>query len=174
MINIQSYATAPCRCWRRSCWSLAAAGCGQNDPATLIASAKSYLAKSDYKAAIIELKSALQKAPRQSRSEIPACQVPARQPATLQAAETEVRKAIESRLRAGRSRIRCWRGRCCSQGQSKKLITELGTRKLGSAQARADLGTTLAIAQLSLGDTQERANGDRCSACAKPERRARA
>jgi hypothetical protein len=42
---------------------LALAACGKGDPSALIASAKSYLAKGDYPASIIQLKSALQEAP---------------------------------------------------------------------------------------------------------------
>ena len=43
--------------------AMSTAGCARNDPASFIASANSYIAKSDYKAAIIELNNALQKAP---------------------------------------------------------------------------------------------------------------
>ena len=39
------------------------AACSKNDPATFITSAKGYLDKSDYKSAVIQLKSALQVAP---------------------------------------------------------------------------------------------------------------
>ena len=39
------------------------AGCGQEQPAALVASAKDYLAKKDGRAAVIQLKSALQKEP---------------------------------------------------------------------------------------------------------------
>ena len=42
---------------------LALVGCSKEDPSALIASAKSYFAKSDYNAGIIQLKSALQVAP---------------------------------------------------------------------------------------------------------------
>ena len=44
-------------------------GCARRDAATYIASANSYIAKSDYKAAIIELKNALQQAPGNGRRE---------------------------------------------------------------------------------------------------------
>ena len=62
--------------WRRRAqrsiraWSAALAfgalllgGCGEDQPAALLASAKSYLAKNDQSAAVIQLKSALQKQP---------------------------------------------------------------------------------------------------------------
>ena len=42
---------------------LALAGCGPQNPDGLVASAKGYIAKSDEKAAIVQLKSALQKDP---------------------------------------------------------------------------------------------------------------
>src|SRR4051812_25009275 len=39
------------------------AGCAKDDPSTYIASAKSYMAKRDYKAAVVEAKNALQRQP---------------------------------------------------------------------------------------------------------------
>ena len=48
----------------------ALAGCGKNDPSAFIASAKSYMAKSDYKAATIQLKSALQEAPDNAEARV--------------------------------------------------------------------------------------------------------
>ena len=70
------------------------AGCARNDAASYIASANSYIAKSDYKAAIIELKNALQKAPDNGEARLLLAKAlfatgdPAR-------AETEVRKPLE-------------------------------------------------------------------------------
>ena len=47
---------------------LAAAACGSNDSASLIASAKDYIAKRDYNASIIQLKNALQKEPENAEA----------------------------------------------------------------------------------------------------------
>ena len=68
--------------------------CGRNDPSSFIASAKSYLAKSEYKAAIVQLKNAIEGAPNDGEARFLLAN------ALLEVgdpvgAETEARKAID-------------------------------------------------------------------------------
>jgi Flp pilus assembly protein TadD len=72
----------------------ALAACGRSDPASLIASARNYLAKGDAPAAIIELKNALQTAPENPDARF----LLARSlldTGDVAGAETEARKAIQ-------------------------------------------------------------------------------
>ena len=48
--------------------SLLLAACGRDDPASLVASAKGYIAKRDFNASIIQLKNALQKEPENTEA----------------------------------------------------------------------------------------------------------
>ena len=70
------------------------AACSRNDPAAFVASAKSYIEKSDYKAAVIQLKNAIEKAPDdgEARFLLAKTLLDTGDPV---GAETEVRKAID-------------------------------------------------------------------------------
>ena len=70
----------------------ALAGCGK-DAASFVASAKSYIAKSDYKAAVIELKNAIQKAPENAEARYLLASA-LLESGDSAGAEAEVRKAI--------------------------------------------------------------------------------
>ena len=48
--------------------AISLAGCGHNDPAALVASAKNYIAKGDFNASVIQLKNALQKDPKNAEA----------------------------------------------------------------------------------------------------------
>src|SRR5689334_20192813 len=68
-------------------------GCGGSDPASFIASAKSYIARHEYRSAIIELKNALQKNPDNAEARYLLARALFDNGESI-AAETEVRKAI--------------------------------------------------------------------------------
>ncbi len=74
--------------------ALAVAACSSNDPATFLSSAKSYIAKSDYKAAIVQLKNAAEGAPAnpEVRFLLAKSLLETQDPV---GAETEVRKALD-------------------------------------------------------------------------------
>ena len=129
------------------------AACGKNDAPALVASAKSYIAKSDYKAATIQLKSALQVAPEsaETRYLLGKSLLETGEPG---AAETEIRKAIELKYSPDETYPLLARA-LLAQGNYAKLIADPGAQKLGSAQARADLGTSVATAYLALGDAKK-------------------
>jgi cellulose synthase operon protein C len=128
------------------------AGCGKSDPASFIASAKGYLEKSDYKAAVIQLKTALQSSPDspEARFLLAKALLKGGDPV---AAETEVRKAIDLRYPADDA-YPLLAQTLLAQGEFKKLVTDLGSVRLTDKQAQADIGTAMATADLSLGDTK--------------------
>lgn len=133
--------------------SIAVAACGRGDPASFIASARSYMAKSDYGAAIIELKNALKDAPDnpEARFLLAKALLESGNPG---AAETEVRKALELRYSQDDA-YPVLAQALFQQGEFKKAITELANRQIKDPQARADVLTVLGLAHLRLGQTKE-------------------
>src|ERR1700704_2882254 len=73
---------------------LLAAACSRNDPASFLSSAQSYMQKADYKAAIVQLKNAIQGAPEngEARHLLAKALLETGDPV---GAETEVRKALD-------------------------------------------------------------------------------
>lgn len=129
---------------------IAAAGCSRNDPATYVASAKSFTAKGDYKSAIIQLKNAIQAEPNdgESRFLLAKALLDALDPV---GAETEVRKAIDLKYDPEAAYPLLARA-LLAQTKFEALVKELGATKLGTTQGRADLGTSLALANAALGN----------------------
>jgi len=132
------------------CTALALAACGASDPAGLVASAKKYLAESNPKSAIIQLKSALQKEPDNAEARFLLAQalLDAGDPVN---AETEARKALELRY-PDDAVVPLIARAMVLRDQPRTLVNEFGARKLGTPAARADLAASLALAQLRLGD----------------------
>ena len=128
-------------------------GCGRSDPSALIASAKSYMAKADYKSGIIQLKTALQQAPdnAEARFLLGESLLASGDPA---AAETEIRKALDLNYPADDAYPLLARV-LLGEGQFQKVVSELGERKLDGANSRGDLGTSVAIAYMALGETKK-------------------
>ena len=122
-----------------SCFAVAlgARAC-RNDPASYVASAKAYLAKSDYKAAIIELKNALQKAPDNGEARYLLAKSLL---ATGDPCRRGDRGAQGDRCSSTRPTrpIRCSRRRWLRQGEFKKLVAELGDRKLDAPRRAPEL-----------------------------------
>jgi putative PEP-CTERM system TPR-repeat lipoprotein len=125
---------------------LVLAGCGGTDPAQSVASAKDYLAKQDYKAAIIHLKDTLQQAPDHAEARMLLGRA-LLESGDASGAETELRKALDREQ--PRDQVVPLLARAMyDQGQSDKLLRELGTELLTDATAKADLTTTLGMAEL--------------------------
>lgn len=125
-------------------------GCGKQDADSLIASAKSYLARNEYDAGVIQLKSALQIAPDNGEARVLYAKalLDTGRPA---AAETEIRKAIDLKYPAEQTYPLLARA-LVDQGSYAKAVDELGERKLGDPKAQAGLQTELATAYVALGD----------------------
>jgi putative PEP-CTERM system TPR-repeat lipoprotein len=132
-------------------------GCGSKDAASYVQSAKSYLAKSDYKAAIIEVKNALQKEPGNGEARLLLGE------ALLESgdpvgAETELRKAIDGG--ASIDRVDPLLARTLiAQGQFAKVVNEFGGTKLGDQNARIALAIELAVADAGAGNTAKARSG---------------
>ncbi len=133
--------------------ALGLAGCGKDNPTALVASAKSYLAKNEYEAGIIQLKSALQIAPDNAEARIlyGKALLDTGRPA---AAETEIRKAIELKYPADETYPLLARA-MVDQNAYAKVVAELADRKLGDPKAQAGLQTQVASAYLALGERRE-------------------
>ena len=118
----------------------AVAACGSNDPSTFLASAKSYIAKSEYKAAIVQLKNAAEGAPThpEVRFLLAKALLETQDPV---GAETEARKAIEFKF-TGEEVVPLLARAMLAQGKLEPLIREFGNVKLETTQGRGDLGTT--------------------------------
>ena len=124
--------------------------CGKDTPEALVASAKTYLAKPDYNAATIQLKSALQTAPNnaEARFLLGKILLITDQPAL---AETELRRAIDLKYPADEV-YPVLAQALLAQAAYDKLVAEMTPRKLESPQAQAALKTAIATAYLGLGD----------------------
>jgi putative PEP-CTERM system TPR-repeat lipoprotein len=128
-------------------------GCGHGDPSSLMASAKGYIDKGDYKSATIQIKSALQQRPDDAEARLLLAR-------TLLAtgdavgAQTEARKALD--LKYPPDKVYPVLARAMlGQGDFQKLVAEVGDRKLDTPAARADVGTSVATAYLALGDKKK-------------------
>lgn len=125
-------------------------GCEGQHAASYVASAKSYMAKGDYKAAAIEAKNALQKEPGSGEARL----VLARallDGGDAAGAETEARKAIDAKVaKDDVYPVLAWA--LVRQGEYAKATKELSGEKLTRPEARADLAIALAAAQSSEGD----------------------
>jgi cellulose synthase operon protein C len=128
------------------------AACSRNDPSSFIASAKSYMAKSDYKAAVVQLKNAIQGAPNDAEARFLLAKA-LFETGDAVSAETEARKAVDLKYSPEETYPLLARA-LLAEGKYEAAIAAVTTQKLETAQARADAGTTLAIARSALGDSK--------------------
>ena len=126
------------------------AGCGGDKPDALLASARDYLAKNDPKAAVIQLKNALQANPDlpEGRYLLGLALLRGGDPV---GSETELRKALALKHPAEKVAPPLAQA-MLAQGQYKKLTDEFAQTKLGQAAAEADLKTSIAAAQGAQGN----------------------
>jgi putative PEP-CTERM system TPR-repeat lipoprotein len=127
--------------------------CGSKDTKSFISSAKTYLGKSDYAAAVIQLKNALQNDPdnREARVLLAATLL---ESGDAVGAEREARKAIG--LHAPDDRTYPVLARALvAQGQFKKLGSELADVRPTDPSARSEIDTALAIAALASGSGEK-------------------
>lgn len=131
----------------------ALAACGSSDPQKFIASAESYMAKAEYRAAIIELKNALDKAPDSARARflLGKALLAAGDPVS---AATELRKAIDLKHSPDEAYPPLARA-LLQQAAPKKQMMELAGAPVESAPAKAELAAMLAQAHLSYGEPKE-------------------
>src|SRR5690242_16013764 len=130
-------------------------GCTGNDPSSFVTSAKAYIAKNDYRSAIIELKNALQKDPDSGEARLLLARSLLEVGDTV-GAEVEVRKAIAAGV-ADDSTYPLLARALVAQGEYKKAASELEGRKLTAPAARADADVWLATAVIGQGDPKRAA-----------------
>ena len=129
--------------------TLVLAACGGNKPEAMVASARDYLAKGDTKAAVIQLKNALQENPEMAEARFLLGQALLRN-GDVVGAETELRKALA--LKHPQDAVVPLLARAMAgQGQYKKLTDEFGSTTLGNASAQAEFKTALVRAYAALG-----------------------
>lgn len=125
------------------CLSALLAGCGEK-PEALLGSARQYLAKNDTKAAIIQIKNALQADPNLPEARLMLGRA-LLDGGDAVGAETELRKALA--LKAPDDAVLPPLARAMlAQGYAKKLTDELGKVQLKEPAAQADLQVSLAAA----------------------------
>lgn len=120
---------------------------GANE-AELLASARTYVEKQDFGAAIIQLKSALQKNPQSSQARLLLGQA-LLDSGDATAAAIELRKALE--LGASATQVQPPLARALlAQNQPQQVLQQFATVKLDNAEASADLKTSVATAYAAL------------------------
>lgn len=131
--------------------SLLLVACGDK-PEAMLSSAKDYLAKNDSKAAVIQIKNALQKNPDmpEARFLLGQALLESGDPA---GAETELRKALALKYPQDPI-LPLLATALLAQGQAKKLTDEFGKTSLVDKTAQAAFLTTLATAYAAQGQTE--------------------
>ena len=131
----------------------ALSACGSGDPESLIASAKSYLAKNDSTAATLQLKSALKQAPTNAEARLLLARA-LMEGGDSVGAETEARRAIEYKY-PGDAPYAVLGRALLQQREFPKMIAELSDKTLEDPQSQADLRTSLAFAYIATGKNPE-------------------
>lgn len=124
--------------------------CGGDDPKAMLNSAKEYLAKNDNKAAIIQLKNALQKQPNLGEGRFLLGKA-LLEIGDATGAEVELRKAKD----IGHDpevTIPMLAKAVLAQGKTKRVIDEFGRTDLTSAAGKSELKTVLSMAYNAAGD----------------------
>ena len=133
--------------------TLSLAACGADDPQTLVASAKAYIAKRDYTAATIQAKNALQKDPdnREARYVLGLASLEA---GDIVSAELHLKKALELGNSSDEVQVALART-MFAKGETAALIKQFGETKLSAPRTQADLLAIVGAAELQRG---QRAN----------------
>lgn len=133
--------------------ALLLAGCGGETPESMLVSAKSYLEKNDSKAAVIQLKNALQSDPNlaEARFLLGKAMLESGNPT---AAEVELRKAADLKHPADQV-VPLMARALLMLGQTKKITDALAKTELTAPESKADFQATLGQTYLMTGKTSE-------------------
>ena len=126
------------------------AGCGEEQPAALLASAKGYLAKKDNRAAVIQLKTALQKQPDFAEARFVLGRT-LLEDGDVVSGEVELRKALDLKY-SPESVLPLLVRALVQQGKAQRAIQDYGSATVAQTAATAELKTALAMAYAQLGD----------------------
>lgn len=133
--------------------ALAIAGCGSKDPEKFVASGESYLAKGDYRAAVIELKNALAQAPDNARARflLGKASLDGGDPVS---AAMELRKAAALKYPADDVYPLLARA-LLQQNASRNEMAELAAAPVESNHAKAEVMAAIGTAAQAHGDLKE-------------------
>ena len=131
---------------------LALAACGGDDPAKLLSSAKDFLAKNDTKAAVIQLKNALQKDPNSAEARFLLGKALVDE-GNLAPGEVELRKALELKYPAEKV-VPLLVGSLTMRGEAKKAVEEFAKVQVSGTEASAEYHTAMSIAQGAAGNIE--------------------
>ena len=133
--------------------AVAVASCGSETPERFIASAKQYMARSEYGAAAIQLQNALQKRPNdgEARYLLALALLETRDPVS---AERELRRALALNVSPAVVLPAVARA-LLESGQQEKLVAEFANLKVSETGAQAKLHAIVGRAYLSLGKPDE-------------------
>lgn len=129
--------------------ALLLAACGGEKTESLLASARDYLAKNDSKAAVIQLKNALQKEPNSSEARflLGKALLAGGDPT---GAEVELRKAMDLKYSPDQV-VPLLAQAMLATGQAKKVLSDLARTELTTPDAKAGLQSAIAMAEAALG-----------------------
>lgn len=127
-------------------------GCGGDSPETLIASGKDFLAKNDSKAAVIQLKNALQKDPNLGEARFLLGKA-LLESGDMAGAEVELRKALELKF-ASEQATPLLAQALLASGQAKKVTEEFAKTELPAGEPMASLKTILSTAYAAQGNRE--------------------
>jgi putative PEP-CTERM system TPR-repeat lipoprotein len=130
--------------------SLILSACNDERPETLLASARDYLARNDSRAAVIQIKNALQKRPDSAEARFLLAKA-LLESGDAAGAELEARKALEFGYPADRMTPLLARS-LLAQGKAERAIAEFSGKDPVGPEERAELHTVLGLAHASLGD----------------------
>lgn len=127
-------------------------GCGGDSPEALIASGKDFLGKNDSKAAVIQLKNALQKNPELGEARFLLGKA-LLDSGDVAGAEVELRKAFDLKYASDQS-IPLLAQALLATGKAKKVTDEFAKVEFPTAEPLANLKTTLSIAYAAQGNRE--------------------
>jgi len=133
--------------------ALLLAACGGEKTETLLASARDYLSKDDPKAAVIQLKNALQKEPNSSEARflVGKALLAGGDPT---GAEVELRKAMDLKYSPDQV-VPLLAQAMLATGQAKKVLSDLRAAELTTADGKAGLQGAVAMAEATLGHSDK-------------------
>lgn len=143
------------------------AACGGDKPEALLASARDYLAKNDPKAAAIQVKNALQKNPNLGEGRYLLGKALLQSGDTV-GAEVELRKAMDQKYSPDLT-LPLLAQALLKGGQPGKVLSDLSNVQLTTPEAKADLQTSIALAEASLGQLDKAKTSLGAALAAKPD-----
>ncbi len=143
------------------------AGCGGDNPETLIASGKEFLAKNDSKSAVIQLKNALQQNPNLGEARFLLGKA-LLENADAAGAEVELRKALELKYSAELT-VPLLARALLSTGQAKKITDEFSNIEVLAGEPTANLKTILSAAYQAQGNPEAAQTALSAALAAQPD-----